>query len=295
MPLAWVPFFPYGPGFSPALCAGIQSAHKAMMGAGALIKKIWQHPLAKGVCVNGSHAIEIHHRILRSKPLLYGNYLRWYRECLPAFHETKNLPGQVIEIGSGAGFLEEMIPGLIKTDVVPNPYASRVVDAMQLDFGDKTLRCIFLIGVLHHVLFPAKFLHEAERCLVPGGRLVMVEPNNNFLQRFLTRYLDHYEYVDDTIKDWVNGATGRMDHANLALPWVIFVRDRARFEKEFPLLKIKPIRYHTFLSYAVTGGMTYRSFLPAFMAPLVEGIENLAAPFMQKLGTGMTIDLVKGN
>ncbi len=264
-----------------------------MIWPGTLIKEIWQHPLAKGVRVDGANAIEIHRRILQSKPLLRRNYLRWYRECFPAFEETKGLRGEVVEIGSGAGFLEEIIPGLVKTDVVPSPYASRVVDAMRLDFGDETLRCIFLIGVLHHIPLPGKFLHEAARCLVSGGRLVMVEPNNSFFQRFLTRHLDHYEYFDDNIEDWVNGSTGRMDNANLALPWVIFVRDRARFEKEFPLLKIKPIRYHTFLSYVVTGGMTYRAFLPSLAAPLVDCIEKAASPFMQKLGTGMTIDVVK--
>lgn len=260
---------------------------------GSSIKKFWQHPLARAIDVNGADTIETHRRILRSKPLLYRHYVRWYRECLPAFEETKNLPGEVVEIGSGAGFLEKIIPNLIKTDVVPSPYVSRVMDAMKLDFGDETLRCIFLIGVLHHVPFPARFLLEAERCLVPGGRLVMVESNNNFFQRFLIRSLDHYEYFDDRVEDWVNGSTGRMANANLVLPWVIFVRDRLRFEKEFPSLKIKQIRYHTFLSYVVTGGMTYRSFLPSFAGPLIDGIEFLARPAMKRLGTAMTIDLVK--
>lgn len=266
-----------------------------MSGIGAVIKKIWQHPLAKGVNVDQATSIETHHLILRSKPLLRRNYLRWYRECLPAHTETRRLPGEVIEIGCGAGFLEEVIPDVVKTDVVDSPYASRVVDAMHMDYPDKSLKCIFLIGVLHHMPQPADFLKEAERCLVSGGRIVMVEPNNSFLQRFLTRYLDHYEFFDDTIKEWINGSAGRMENANLALPWVMFVRDRVRFEKEFPSLKIKNIRYHTFISYIVTGGMTYRSFLPGFSAPLVDGIETIASPFMKKLGTGMTIDLIKAS
>lgn len=260
---------------------------------GSLLKNTWVHPLAREIDIDGASTVEVHRRILQSKPLLYQHYLRWYQECLSAFEETKGLPGEVVEIGCGSGFLEEVIPNLIKTDVVPNPYASKVMDAMKLDFGNETLRCIFLIGVLHHITFPSKFLQEAERCLVRGGRLVMLEGNNNFFQRFLMRYLDHYEYFDDSVEDWVNGSTGRMANANTALPWVIFVRDRARFEKEFPTLKINKIRYHTFLSYVVTGGMTYRSFLPSFAAPLVDGVEKLASPFMEKLGTGMTIDLVK--
>ena len=112
-------------------------------------------------------------------------------------------------------------------------------------------------------------------------------------QKFLTQNLDHYEYFDDAIEDWVNGSTGRMSSANLVLPWVIFIRDRLRFEKEFSQLKIQNIKYHTFLSYIVTGGMTYRSFLPGFFAPLVDLVEWLVSPWMKTLGTGMTIDIIK--
>ncbi len=263
------------------------------MRPGTLIKKVWQHPLAKNVTVDGADTIEVHRKILRNKPLLYRNYLKWYRECLPAFEETRDLPGLLVEIGSGAGFLEEVIPGLIKTDVVQNACSSRVVDAMKMDFEDASVRCFFLIGVLHHIPLPGQFLKEAERCLVPGGRIVMLEPNNSFLQRFLTRHLDHYEYFDDTITEWTNGAAGRMTDANLALPWVMFIRDRARLDREFPLLKVKQIRYHTFLSYVITGGMTYRAFLPSFAGPLVDAIEFAASPFMKTLGTSMTIDVVK--
>lgn len=258
-----------------------------------LLKRVLQHPLTRGIDVDAANSIEIHRRMIESKPLLYKHYLRWYRECCPAFEETRNLDGDVVEIGCGAGFLERMIPGLIKTDIAPNPFASRVVDAMKLDFPDESLKAVFVISVLHHIPLPGRFLHEAARCLKPGGRLVMLEPSNNFLQRLLTRYFEHYEYFDDTIKDWVNGGDGRMTNANMALPWVIFVRDRARFEREYPSLEIKAIRHHTFFSYIVTGGMTYRSFLPSFASPLIDFVETLARPFMAKIGTMMTIDVVK--
>lgn len=84
-----------------------------------------------------------------------------------------------------------------------------------------------------------------------------------------------------------------MTRANLALPWVIFVRDRAKFEAEFPALRIRAIRHHTFISYLVTGGMSYRPFVPTFALPLVSAAEFLAGPFMRRVGTMMTIDIVK--
>lgn len=260
---------------------------------GAILKTVWGDPLVKGVDVNHADAVTLHRQIIESKPLLQAAYRRWYRECVPAYEATKHLAGTMIEIGSGAGFLDQVIPGVISTDVVETPFVKKVVNAMELDFPDEDFRAIFLIGVLHHIPFPGKFLAEAQRCLKPGGRLVMVEPSNGFLQRLLGKLTDHYEFFDDTVVEWVNVSAGRMTSANMALPWVIFERDRERFLREFPRLRIVSIRYHTFLAYIVTGGMTYRSFLPTFCVPLVNFTERTFTPLMKHLGTMMTVDLVK--
>jgi len=259
----------------------------------SFVKRLWGHPLSRGVNVNDAHAVERHRQILRSNALLRSVYLRWYQECMPAYEATKGLEGDIVEIGSGAGFLDEEIPGLIKTDVVRGPSIQKIVDAMNMDFEDEQLRAIFMIGVLHHLPFPSQFLAEAQRCLKRGGRLIMIEPNNSLIERVLCRVLDHYEYWDDSIGDWTNEAASRMTKANLALSWVILVRDRKRFEAEFPALKVLDIRYHTFLSYILSGGMSYRPFLPAFCLPAVKVIEALANPFMRNLGTLMTVEIEK--
>ena len=258
-----------------------------------MIKKCWGHPLAQNINVDDANVVAIHREIINSKPLLRAVYLRWYREFLRAYEETEALDGEMLEIGCGASFLEEIIPRLVKTDVVATPCAQKVMNAMSLDLPDKSLRTIFMTHVLHHILYPAKFLSEAQRCLKPGGRLVMIEPSNNFLQRFLARWTDHFEYFDDTVEEWANRSSERMTDANMALPWVIFVRDQKRFQKEFPGLKIIGIRYHTYLSYFISGGVGYRSFLPAFLSPLVDLTEHLSKPFSNRLGTTMTIDIVK--
>ena len=263
------------------------------MSLGGFLKKVWGHPLAANLEVDHPDSVAVHHRIIQSKPLLKTVYLEWYREFLPADRATRPLGGPALEIGCGAGFLEEVIPGLVKSDVAPTPFADRVMDAEKLDFPDASLRAIFMVHVLHHIQSPAKFLAEARRCLKPGGRLVMVEPSNGFLQRFFARWLEHFEYFDDTIPEWENRTRERMTDANMAIPWVIFIRDRKRFEKTFPSLKILDIRYHTFLSYFISGGVGYRSFLPGFCLPLVRFIEMLSRPFGPALGTTMTVDLEK--
>lgn len=253
------------------------------------------HPCARSIDIDSEARIPQHRKMIEAKPLLKAVYEKHYQEFVPAFEETRLLPGKIVEIGCGASFLEEYISDLEKTDSLPNPYAHRVVDAMNMDYSDGSVRAFFMLGVLHHLHEPARFLKEAMRCLTVGGRVVMVEPHNSFLQRFLCKLMNHYEYFDDAIEEWKNLDSGNMSNANLALPWVIFVRDQKKFASEFPNLSIKEIRYHTFSSYIVSGGMTYRSFLPGCAKPAVNTLEAILKPWMTKFGTTMTIDLVKTN
>ena len=121
----------------------------------------------------------------------------------------------------------------------------------------------------------------------------MVEPSNAFLHRFMVRRFHPHECFDADVRDWSNSARGRMTGANNALPWVMFVRDRSRFEREFPSLRIRRIEPHTFLAYYASGGLSFRPFLPEALYPVLCLLELLARPFSRWLGTMMTVDIEK--
>lgn len=260
---------------------------------GSKFKNWITHPLAKGVDVDSPDRVRVHRAIIDSKPILQAHLNNWYQELLPAERETRNLPGSVVEIGSGAGFLERLIPEVIKTDIVETPFVSRVEDACSLTFQNKSVRALFATGVFHHMKEPAKFLNEAERVLVNGGRLVLVEPHNTFPQKILCKALDHWEYFDDKITSWDSQESDVMTHANLALPWVVFVRDAEIFHKRFPTLRIKAIRYHSLFIHLLSGGTSFKPFVPNYTVPLWQTIEKLMSPMMKLMGTSMTIDIEK--
>ena len=90
------------------------------------IKKFWALPAAANLDVNDPASVVIHHKIIRSKPLLKAVYRQWYEDYLKAFAATENAPWKIMEFGSGAGFLEELIPNLIKTDVASTPFYSQI-------------------------------------------------------------------------------------------------------------------------------------------------------------------------
>ena len=252
------------------------------------------HPLAAALDVDSPDAVSVHQKIVHGNPLLQEVYRAWYSELLPSVEATAKLaPRPMVELGCGASHLEKYIPGVIKTDCVATINTDAVVDAQALPYGDSSLRAVFMTSLLHHLPDPEKCLREVERCLAPGGRLALVEPSNSRLQERLINLFSAYESHDDQVADWAGQPTGRLTNANTALAWVIFVRDRARFERTFAGLQFVEIRYHTVLAGAVSGGMSFRPFLPAWTRPLVRAFEFVTGPVHRWLGTLMTVVLEK--
>ena len=86
------------------------------------------------------------------------------------------LPGRIVEIGSGIGNLKAHVPGAICTDLFANPWLDLVCDGYELPFAEGSLSHLVLFDVFHHLRAPNAFLREARRVLAPGGRLILFEP-----------------------------------------------------------------------------------------------------------------------
>jgi ubiquinone/menaquinone biosynthesis C-methylase UbiE len=75
----------------------------------------------------------------------------------------------VLELGSGGGFLKEINPRVISSEVFFCSGLDLVSDGMEMPFRDSSLASILMLDVLHHIPRPLDFLKEAARCLMPGG------------------------------------------------------------------------------------------------------------------------------
>ena len=75
-------------------------------------------------------------QIIASKPFLRAIYDEWYQMIAAHLPEV---PGRVLELGSGAGYLNRFIPGLISSEVLFVPGISLVADARRLSFRDASL------------------------------------------------------------------------------------------------------------------------------------------------------------
>ncbi len=56
-----------------------------------------------------------------------------------------------LELGSGAGFLQQHIDRLITSEIFRCPDITMVLDACALPFEDRSLRAIVMTDVLHHI------------------------------------------------------------------------------------------------------------------------------------------------
>ena len=230
-------------------------------------------------------------RLIRSKPALE----RWYRECYAKYEAcVARCParGDVLELGSGAGFLQEVMPDVITSDVLPYAGVDRVVDASRLPFADASLRAILMLNVFHHLPDLEAFFREAQRCLVPGGRVFLVDQYLGWISTPILRHL-HHEPCDPSAERWAFDTSGPLSGANGALAWIVFERDRARFEKLFPALRIAAYTPHTPLRYFLAGGLKRWSLLPGVGFPLASALDRALASASPRWCSFVDVELVK--
>jgi len=231
----------------------------------------------------------LHAKIIQKKPFLKKLYIDFYRQferAMPDF-EKKVL----VELGSGGGFIKEVIPNVITSDILELPNVDKVFPVSGMPFEKKNVDAFFMIDVLHHVTDPRAFFTEALRCLKTGGKIIMIEPANTLWSRFI--YKNFHHELFDTQAQWEPKEQGPLSHGNGALPWMIFSRDREIFEEEFPKLRIVSMRNHTPIRYLLSGGLTLRQLVPSFSYSAVKSVEYLLSPLDNLLGMFQTIELQK--
>lgn len=240
--------------------------------------------------LDSPESIELHAQIIREKPFLRKIYLenyQYFKRCI------ENTPaGNVLELGSGGGFLKEVIPAAITSDVMRVSNVELYLSALQLPFINKSLRAIMMIDVFHHLQDVDKFLNEAQRCLKVGGKIVLVEPANTLWGRVVYQNFHHEAFIPDQ-QNWQLPPGGPMSQSNGALPWMVFIRDIRRFEKDYPHLRIQRIRFTYPFRYLVSGGVSVPQLVPSFSYPAFQIFEWLLTPFMSILGMFMQIEILK--
>jgi hypothetical protein len=220
----------------------------------AILRRLLAHPLTASLALDNPATTELRNQIIASKPFLKCIYDEWYRTLA---HELPAGDGQVLELGSGAGYCERYIPGLITSEIFHCSRAKVVADAQQLPFADGSLRAIVMTDVFHHM-----------------PKILMIEPWVTPWSRLVYTRL-HHEPFRPEAEDWSFSSTGPLSGSNQAIPWIVFVRDRCKFESLFPELSIERIRPFMPFRYLVSGGVGLRNLMPGFTHAAWAGLEGM--------------------
>jgi SAM-dependent methyltransferase len=245
-----------------------------------VIRRWLAHPATRGIDIDDSRLVSVHRRLVRDKAFLRRIYQEWYAAIVAALPSGD---GPVLELGSGGGFLEESLPGVITSELQASPHVAVVLDGHALPFTDGSLRAIAMIDVLHHLPECRRFLREAARCVRRGGRVVLIEPWVSGWSSIVYSRLHHEPFRPDA-PEWEFPRGGPLSAANMALPWIMFVRDRARFEREFPQWRVVSLRPIMPLRYLVSGGVSMRGLMPGWTFGAWRLLERALTPWMEQLG-----------
>jgi SAM-dependent methyltransferase len=230
-----------------------------------------------------------HRDLILQKPFLKRLYNDWYDVFIKKAKEIKT--GKHLEIGSGGGFLKEVFPEVITSDILALPNVDMVFSAEVMPFKENELASIVMLNVFHHIPKPYLFLQEAQRTLVKGGKIIMTEPANSALGRFIYKRFHHEPFEENGPREIKAG--NPLSNSNQALPHIYFERDLELFKKEFPQLKINSIKYHSPFSYIISGGVSRSAMLPYFMYNFVKVMEWLFSPLSKQIGLFCTIEVEK--
>jgi SAM-dependent methyltransferase len=248
------------------------------------VRTLLMEPDVAGVDVDSGERIVQHRRILLRKRMIREVFFELY--TLLATLDAENFGpegGKRVEIGSGSSLLKTMLPDIEQTDIVPCEGLDRVVDAMDMPYATGSLKAVFGIHCFHHFPDPYKFLSELARVSRIGGGAILIEPYFGPIASFVYERLFKDESFDKSASALMEHR-GPMSGANQALSYIVFKRDREKFDAMFPALELvvmKPIE--NYLRYVVSGGVNFRQFLPDICIPILKGIETGLSPLKRWL------------
>jgi SAM-dependent methyltransferase len=256
-----------------------------------MLKWILAHPRTHDLDIDDPRTTHLRKQIIEEKPFLRKIYQDWYEELRKALPKSDGL---TLELGSGAGFLVNFIPGLITSEMFFCPYVKIVLNGISLPFATGALRAIVITNVLHHISDPYGFFSEAARCVRKDGVVAMIEPWVSCWSKWVYGYL-HHEPFHPYSTDFGFAKGGPLSGGNSALPWILFQRDRARFELDFPQWKIKMIRPIMPFRYLISGGVYSRNLMPGCMSSFWKTVEKSLQTWIHKWAMFALITLQRTN
>ncbi len=237
-------------------------------------------PSLDNIDVDGHDRLTLHSKMLQRKRMLREVFTEFHHLFRKLDRQFLTAEGLEVELGAGISPMRDSYPEVLATDIVFGAHLDRDLNAEAMELDDGAVRVFFGQNCFHHFPHPDRFFDELDRVLASGGGAILLEPYYGPFATFLYKRLFRTEGFDKAAPFWETPVAGPMNGANQALSYIVFVRDRAEFERKHPTLKIAhQIRVGNYLKYLLSGGLNFRQLCPDAMSPLVNFVQWCLSPF----------------
>jgi len=227
------------------------------------------------------HNIEIHENKIAwdKKASLRKAYGHLY--SLIAAQVDYQLPGFKLEVGSGMGNIKKLLPDCITSDLFPNPWLDCVESIYNLNFPNSSVSNLILFDVWHHLEHPANALAEARRVLVPGGRIILMEPAMSVVGRMVYGRCHHEPVgfaipLSAEITDMTQPDANRYFASQSSAHRVFKNRELPKLLEGWNIESIQQI---TSFAYWGTGGFSGPQLYPDRFYPVIHGMDKILGLF----------------
>lgn len=217
-----------------------------------------------------------------------------YRDIHQAIaRELSPLPGLAVELGSGIGNIQEVIPDCLRTDLFPNPWLDQTENAYALSFADGSVANLILFDVFHHLRYPGTALKELARVLRPGGRILIYEPSMGALGKLVFGVFHHEPIALGDEITWLAPEGWTAADADYYAAQGNASRTFRETQVEMEGLRVESIRHFSQLSYVATGGYSKPQLYPTRAYPLMRRLDALLDRVPALFATRMLVVLSK--
>ena len=238
--------------------------------------------------INKEERFIFHKKILNSKKMLKSCYSEFYLKIFQIEKKfKKKVNNQVrLELGSGIGFIKDFDKKVITSDVVYNKFTDKTIDANKIPYKNNEIDSIFGIFCFHHFKDPFNFLKDVQKKLKIGGLCILIEPYYGPLASLIYKNVHESEYFN--IKEafrYKNKNKTAMEKANQALSYIYFIKNKNKFNHEFPKLEIVHTSiFNNYLRFLLSGGLNFKKLFPDFLIFFVKFLEIIMSPLKKFFG-----------
>jgi hypothetical protein len=103
----------------------------------------------------------------------------------------------------------------------------------------------------------------------------------------------HHEPFLPDAEDWSFPSTGPLSGANGALAWIVFLRDREAYMREYHRLRIESVTPRSPLQYWLSGGLKSWTLVPYALTGLAGCVDAALLRCSPRFGSFMDVELEK--